>query len=150
MSGKFAQMISKSYPSSNLQWPYCLRRCSYCNFNKYIPRENNNSIMTDCLQRETETLLQLSQVSRYGGWFDLSCSTNCTFYMSSSYVFNLQHHLSIFWWWDSKPGTPIHDRSDPWNCFQTGESVRWGWGHARGQPYSCGKVKIRGFLPCWG
>ncbi|XP_018560161.1 radical S-adenosyl methionine domain-containing protein 1, mitochondrial [Lates calcarifer] len=46
-----------------VHWPYCLRRCSYCNFNKYIPRENNNSIMTDCLQRETETLLQLSQVS---------------------------------------------------------------------------------------
>ncbi|XP_071329100.1 radical S-adenosyl methionine domain-containing protein 1, mitochondrial [Trachinotus anak] len=46
-----------------VHWPYCLRRCSYCNFNKYIPRENNNHIMTDCLQRETETLLQLSQVS---------------------------------------------------------------------------------------
>ncbi|XP_068435071.1 radical S-adenosyl methionine domain-containing protein 1, mitochondrial [Clinocottus analis] len=46
-----------------VHWPYCLRRCSYCNFNKYIPRENNNHIMTECLQRETETLLQLSQVS---------------------------------------------------------------------------------------
>uniref|UniRef100_A0A8C8DKL1 Radical S-adenosyl methionine domain-containing protein n=1 Tax=Oryzias sinensis TaxID=183150 RepID=A0A8C8DKL1_9TELE len=46
-----------------VHWPYCLRRCSYCNFNKYIPRENKDSIMTECLQRETETLLQLSQVS---------------------------------------------------------------------------------------
>uniref|UniRef100_A0A667WI85 Radical S-adenosyl methionine domain-containing protein n=1 Tax=Myripristis murdjan TaxID=586833 RepID=A0A667WI85_9TELE len=46
-----------------LQWPYCLRRCSYCNFNKYIPRSDNNHIMTECLQQETETLLQLSQVS---------------------------------------------------------------------------------------
>ncbi|XP_054463302.1 radical S-adenosyl methionine domain-containing protein 1, mitochondrial, partial [Anoplopoma fimbria] len=46
-----------------VHWPYCLRRCSYCNFNKYIPRENNDHIMTECLQRETETLLQLSQVS---------------------------------------------------------------------------------------
>ncbi|XP_023260095.1 radical S-adenosyl methionine domain-containing protein 1, mitochondrial isoform X1 [Seriola lalandi dorsalis] len=46
-----------------VHWPYCLRRCSYCNFNKYIPRENNDHIMTDCLQWETETLLQLSQVS---------------------------------------------------------------------------------------
>ncbi|XP_026194717.1 radical S-adenosyl methionine domain-containing protein 1, mitochondrial isoform X2 [Anabas testudineus] len=46
-----------------VHWPYCLRRCSYCNFNKYIPRENNNHIMTECLQRETETLLRLSQVS---------------------------------------------------------------------------------------
>ncbi|KAM6966234.1 radical S-adenosyl methionine domain-containing protein 1, mitochondrial [Tautogolabrus adspersus] len=46
-----------------VHWPYCLRRCSYCNFNKYIPRENKDNIMTECLQRETETLLQLSQVS---------------------------------------------------------------------------------------
>ncbi|XP_032393789.1 radical S-adenosyl methionine domain-containing protein 1, mitochondrial [Etheostoma spectabile] len=46
-----------------VHWPYCLRRCSYCNFNKYIPKENNDPIMTECLQRETETLLQLSQVS---------------------------------------------------------------------------------------
>lgn len=47
------------------QWPYCLRRCTYCNFNKYIPKENNEDIMAKCLQRETETLLQLSQVSWY-------------------------------------------------------------------------------------
>ncbi|XP_071385903.1 radical S-adenosyl methionine domain-containing protein 1, mitochondrial isoform X1 [Centroberyx affinis] len=46
-----------------VHWPYCLRRCSYCNFNKYIPRSDNNHIMTECLQRETETLLRLSQVS---------------------------------------------------------------------------------------
>ncbi|XP_031592303.1 radical S-adenosyl methionine domain-containing protein 1, mitochondrial [Oreochromis aureus] len=46
-----------------VHWPYCLRRCSYCNFNKYISKENNDHIMTQCLQRETETLLRLSQVS---------------------------------------------------------------------------------------
>ncbi|RVE69641.1 hypothetical protein OJAV_G00079590 [Oryzias javanicus] len=46
-----------------VHWPYCLRRCSYCNFNKYIPKENKDNIMTECLQRETETLLLLSQVS---------------------------------------------------------------------------------------
>ncbi|XP_030202073.1 radical S-adenosyl methionine domain-containing protein 1, mitochondrial [Gadus morhua] len=46
-----------------VHWPYCLRRCSYCNFNKYIPKADNSSIMADCLQRETETLLRLSQVS---------------------------------------------------------------------------------------
>lgn len=48
------------------QWPYCLRRCTYCNFNKYISRENNESVMVECLQREAESLLKLSQVSRYG------------------------------------------------------------------------------------
>ncbi|KAL6103034.1 rsad1 [Pungitius sinensis] len=46
-----------------VHWPYCLRRCTYCNFNKYIPGENNDLTMTACLQRETDTLLQLSQVS---------------------------------------------------------------------------------------
>ncbi|XP_059204292.1 radical S-adenosyl methionine domain-containing protein 1, mitochondrial [Centropristis striata] len=46
-----------------VHWPYCLRRCSYCNFNKYIPRDNNDHMMTECLQRETETLLLLSGVS---------------------------------------------------------------------------------------
>ncbi|XP_062264765.1 radical S-adenosyl methionine domain-containing protein 1, mitochondrial isoform X1 [Platichthys flesus] len=46
-----------------VHWPYCLRRCPYCNFNKYIPREDNHHIMTECLQREAETLLQLSQAS---------------------------------------------------------------------------------------
>uniref|UniRef100_A0A1A7WMS6 Radical S-adenosyl methionine domain-containing protein n=1 Tax=Iconisemion striatum TaxID=60296 RepID=A0A1A7WMS6_9TELE len=46
-----------------VHWPYCLRRCTYCNFNKYIPKENNGHIVAQCLQRETETLLQLSQVS---------------------------------------------------------------------------------------
>ncbi|XP_072225357.1 radical S-adenosyl methionine domain-containing protein 1, mitochondrial isoform X2 [Leuresthes tenuis] len=52
-----------------VHWPYCLRRCSYCNFNKYIPKENNDHIMTKCLQRETETMLQLSQVSRVSSVF---------------------------------------------------------------------------------
>ncbi|XP_075889220.1 radical S-adenosyl methionine domain-containing protein 1, mitochondrial isoform X1 [Nelusetta ayraudi] len=46
-----------------VHWPYCLRRCTYCNFNKYIARQNNDVIMTECLQRETGALLQLSQVS---------------------------------------------------------------------------------------
>lgn len=50
--------------SSFLQWPYCLKRCSYCNFNKYIPRSQNHTVMTECLQKETRTLLQLSQISR--------------------------------------------------------------------------------------
>lgn len=47
-----------------VHWPYCLRRCSYCNFNKYISRSSNNDVITKCLEKETETLLKLSQVSR--------------------------------------------------------------------------------------
>nr|XP_061805310.1 radical S-adenosyl methionine domain-containing protein 1, mitochondrial-like [Nerophis lumbriciformis] len=46
-----------------IHWPYCLKRCSYCNFNKYIPKGDNNHIVSQCLQQEVESLLQLSQVS---------------------------------------------------------------------------------------
>uniref|UniRef100_A0AAQ4QZ69 Radical S-adenosyl methionine domain-containing protein n=1 Tax=Gasterosteus aculeatus aculeatus TaxID=481459 RepID=A0AAQ4QZ69_GASAC len=59
----FERTDSPNQASLYVHWPYCLRRCTYCNFNKYIPGENNDLTMTECLQRETDTLLQLSQVS---------------------------------------------------------------------------------------
>ncbi|XP_037544348.1 radical S-adenosyl methionine domain-containing protein 1, mitochondrial [Nematolebias whitei] len=70
-SGEVTEDVSEFSASPELtkqaslyvHWPYCLKRCTYCNFNKYIPKENNDHIMTKCLQKETETLLQLSQVS---------------------------------------------------------------------------------------
>ncbi|XP_051996045.1 radical S-adenosyl methionine domain-containing protein 1, mitochondrial [Xyrauchen texanus] len=52
-----------------VHWPYCLKRCSYCNFNKYIPRSQNHAVMTECLQKETQTLVQLSEVSRISSVF---------------------------------------------------------------------------------
>ncbi|MCI4391817.1 hypothetical protein PGIGA_G00138810 [Pangasianodon gigas] len=52
-----------------IHWPYCLKRCSYCNFNKYIPRSVDDEVMTECLQQETRTLLQLSQVSQISSVF---------------------------------------------------------------------------------
>nr|XP_055041833.1 radical S-adenosyl methionine domain-containing protein 1, mitochondrial [Misgurnus anguillicaudatus] len=52
-----------------VHWPYCLKRCSYCNFNKYISRSQNHNVMTECLKKETQTLLQLSQVSRISSVF---------------------------------------------------------------------------------
>ncbi|KAI1884346.1 hypothetical protein AGOR_G00225470 [Albula goreensis] len=52
-----------------VHWPYCLRRCSYCNFNKYISRAVNHNAMDACLQRELETLLRVSQVSRINSVF---------------------------------------------------------------------------------
>ncbi|XP_077184052.1 radical S-adenosyl methionine domain-containing protein 1, mitochondrial isoform X2 [Paroedura picta] len=47
-----------------VHWPYCEKRCSYCNFNKYIPRNLDESRMRDCLVQEARTLIQLSQVQR--------------------------------------------------------------------------------------
>uniref|UniRef100_A0A670JDB1 Radical S-adenosyl methionine domain-containing protein n=1 Tax=Podarcis muralis TaxID=64176 RepID=A0A670JDB1_PODMU len=45
-------------------WPYCEKRCSYCNFNKYIPRNLDEQKMRNCLVQEAQTLIQLSQVKR--------------------------------------------------------------------------------------
>ncbi|XP_060109096.1 radical S-adenosyl methionine domain-containing protein 1, mitochondrial [Heteronotia binoei] len=47
-----------------IHWPYCEKRCSYCNFNKYIPRSMDEPRMRDCLIQEARTLIQLSQVQR--------------------------------------------------------------------------------------
>ncbi|CAI5765947.1 S-adenosyl methionine domain-containing 1, mitochondrial [Podarcis lilfordi] len=47
-----------------VHWPYCEKRCSYCNFNKYIPRNLDEQKMRNCLVREAQTLIQLSQVKR--------------------------------------------------------------------------------------
>ncbi|XP_060588294.1 radical S-adenosyl methionine domain-containing protein 1, mitochondrial-like [Ruditapes philippinarum] len=47
-----------------VHWPYCARRCTYCNFNKYISKSVEHSRMADCLKKETSTLLQLSGVSQ--------------------------------------------------------------------------------------
>uniref|UniRef100_A0A8D0H323 Radical S-adenosyl methionine domain-containing protein n=1 Tax=Sphenodon punctatus TaxID=8508 RepID=A0A8D0H323_SPHPU len=47
-----------------VHWPYCEKRCSYCNFNKYIPRGLDEPAMRSCLTQEAQTLLRLSQVQR--------------------------------------------------------------------------------------
>ena len=50
-----------------VHWPYCVRRCSYCNFNKYIQKSsggNNGHTdgiekrMVNCLKIEAETVIQ--------------------------------------------------------------------------------------------
>ncbi|XP_054833281.1 radical S-adenosyl methionine domain-containing protein 1, mitochondrial [Eublepharis macularius] len=47
-----------------VHWPYCEKRCSYCNFNKYIPRNIDEPKIRDCFIQEAKTLIQLSQVQR--------------------------------------------------------------------------------------
>uniref|UniRef100_A0A7N4V754 Radical S-adenosyl methionine domain-containing protein n=1 Tax=Sarcophilus harrisii TaxID=9305 RepID=A0A7N4V754_SARHA len=42
-----------------VHWPYCEKRCNYCNFNKYIPRTLDEGAMQKCLVKETTTLLKL-------------------------------------------------------------------------------------------
>ncbi|XP_074745149.1 radical S-adenosyl methionine domain-containing protein 1, mitochondrial isoform X2 [Strix uralensis] len=45
-----------------VHWPYCRKRCSYCNFNKYVVPAVDEAAMRACLVREACTLLRLSQV----------------------------------------------------------------------------------------
>ncbi|XP_074870364.1 radical S-adenosyl methionine domain-containing protein 1, mitochondrial isoform X2 [Carettochelys insculpta] len=52
-----------------VHWPYCRKRCSYCNFNKYIPRGLDEAAMRSCLTQEAQTLIQLSQVRRISSVF---------------------------------------------------------------------------------
>ncbi|KAL8610271.1 hypothetical protein ACOMHN_062003 [Nucella lapillus] len=43
-----------------VHWPYCKRRCTYCNFNKYINRQVDHERMRTCLQTEATTLISRS------------------------------------------------------------------------------------------
>uniref|UniRef100_A0A8C4U8X9 Radical S-adenosyl methionine domain-containing protein n=1 Tax=Falco tinnunculus TaxID=100819 RepID=A0A8C4U8X9_FALTI len=45
-----------------VHWPYCRKRCSYCNFNKYVVPAVDEVAVRACLVREARTLLRLSQV----------------------------------------------------------------------------------------
>lgn len=47
-----------------VHWPYCEKRCSYCNFNKYIARGVEEGAIRNCLVTEAQTLLRLSGVQR--------------------------------------------------------------------------------------
>ncbi|XP_057274631.1 radical S-adenosyl methionine domain-containing protein 1, mitochondrial, partial [Pezoporus wallicus] len=45
-----------------VHWPYCRKRCSYCNFNTYVVPAVDEAAVRACLVQEARTLLQLSQV----------------------------------------------------------------------------------------
>ncbi|KAM4890136.1 radical S-adenosyl methionine domain-containing protein 1, mitochondrial [Sylvia borin] len=45
-----------------VHWPYCRKRCSYCNFNTYAVPAVDEAALRACLVREAHTLLRLSQV----------------------------------------------------------------------------------------
>ncbi|XP_012581510.1 PREDICTED: radical S-adenosyl methionine domain-containing protein 1, mitochondrial, partial [Condylura cristata] len=52
-----------------VHWPYCEKRCSYCNFNKYILRGVDEAAVRSCLVTEAQTLLRLSGVQRVDSVF---------------------------------------------------------------------------------
>ncbi|KAM8973662.1 radical S-adenosyl methionine domain-containing protein 1, mitochondrial [Pelodytes ibericus] len=66
MRRSFSQhsLASEQEAAVYVHWPYCEKRCIYCNFNKYIQRSDNEDLMQACMVQEARTLIQLSQVSR--------------------------------------------------------------------------------------
>ncbi|KAK3775024.1 hypothetical protein RRG08_019400 [Elysia crispata] len=54
---------SRSITSSTLyvHWPYCRKRCTYCNFNKYISNSVDHDRMKTCLIKEASTLISQSR-----------------------------------------------------------------------------------------
>ncbi|XP_053309309.1 radical S-adenosyl methionine domain-containing protein 1, mitochondrial isoform X2 [Spea bombifrons] len=65
----FTRRLAKRYLHTEeaalyIHWPYCEKRCIYCNFNKYVQHSNNEDVIQACLLKEARTLIKLSQVSR--------------------------------------------------------------------------------------
>ncbi|XP_043946419.1 radical S-adenosyl methionine domain-containing protein 1, mitochondrial isoform X2 [Protopterus annectens] len=56
------QLPGMSEAALYVHWPYCERRCTYCNFNKYIARAVDQEAMRYVMTKETETLIQLSEL----------------------------------------------------------------------------------------
>nr|XP_013004989.2 radical S-adenosyl methionine domain-containing protein 1, mitochondrial isoform X2 [Cavia porcellus] len=53
-----------------VHWPYCEKRCSYCNFNKYVARGGvDEAALRRCLVTEAHTLLALGGVHRVDSVF---------------------------------------------------------------------------------
>ncbi|XP_025094840.1 LOW QUALITY PROTEIN: radical S-adenosyl methionine domain-containing protein 1, mitochondrial-like [Pomacea canaliculata] len=46
-----------------VHWPFCQKRCTYCNFNKYICNTVDHERMKRCLIKETQTLVQESCIN---------------------------------------------------------------------------------------
>ncbi|XP_054077460.1 radical S-adenosyl methionine domain-containing protein 1, mitochondrial isoform X4 [Rissa tridactyla] len=60
--GTVPQPAAPATAAVYVHWPYCRKRCSYCNFNKYVVPAVDEAAMRACLVREARTLLRLSQV----------------------------------------------------------------------------------------
>nr|XP_054773798.1 radical S-adenosyl methionine domain-containing protein 1, mitochondrial-like [Lytechinus pictus] len=52
-----------------VHWPYCKKRCTYCNFNKYVTPTIDQDRMRACLTREARTLIRRSGIKRVNSIF---------------------------------------------------------------------------------
>ena len=54
----------KSRSSVYIHWPYCRRKCTYCNFNKYVTKKVDNERMISSLLQEWETVSRETGVNQ--------------------------------------------------------------------------------------
>ncbi|XP_071448130.1 radical S-adenosyl methionine domain-containing protein 1, mitochondrial-like [Hetaerina americana] len=52
-----------------VHWPYCRKRCHFCNFNKYIDDNVNHMRMRACLVKEINTIIRECSVKRINSVF---------------------------------------------------------------------------------
>uniref|UniRef100_A0A8D0KVC8 Radical S-adenosyl methionine domain containing 1 n=1 Tax=Strix occidentalis caurina TaxID=311401 RepID=A0A8D0KVC8_STROC len=116
------------------QWPYCRKRCSYCNFNKYVVPAVDEAAMRACLVREARTLLRLSQVQRWvcegvwGGHGAPQCLS------TASPPSALQCHLCLLRRGHPQPGQPPHHCGGAGGRGGGCPPPRRRRGHAGGEP----------------
>ncbi|KAM8992171.1 LOW QUALITY PROTEIN: radical S-adenosyl methionine domain-containing protein 1, mitochondrial [Ara ararauna] len=60
--GAVPEAAAPAAASVYVHWPYCRKRCSYCNFNTYVVPAVDEAAVRACLVQEARTLLRLSQV----------------------------------------------------------------------------------------
>ena len=83
-----------------IHWPYCKKRCSYCNFNKYVVDRVDHERMVSCLVREWRTCSQRLGVE----------SVDTIFFGGGTPSLmrpaDIQH--IVRWEWERKHGQTVH------------------------------------------
>ncbi|XP_064459413.1 radical S-adenosyl methionine domain-containing protein 1, mitochondrial-like isoform X3 [Ornithodoros turicata] len=64
MFAEVASTSSSAQSSVYIHWPYCEKRCTYCNFNKYVSNNVDHEVMTSCLVEELNSVLSETGVSQ--------------------------------------------------------------------------------------